>query len=146
MREISSYNQIYLPLGEMLQLDRVCELDGPKIVCEADLADHWVFRLHFPGDPIFPGTLIIEGAGQTIAVWAWENGLRGRPRLARASAEFHSPVAPEDGTLAYHATVRRRRNLCVAQIEVRVRERLVASIEGTLLVLTPEASGDVART
>lgn len=118
----------------MLQIDRVVELDGSRIACETDLPDNWVFEVHFPGDPIFPGSLMIEGAGQAIAIWAWENGLRGDPRLVRVAAEFRSPVYPQDRVLTYVAEIRNRRNLCIGRVEVSAAGRPVAAIEETLVV------------
>ncbi|MFN2433052.1 MAG: 3-hydroxyacyl-ACP dehydratase FabZ family protein [Gemmatimonadota bacterium] len=121
-------------MGQMLQVDRVIDLSPQGIVCETDLAGHWVFGVHFPGDPIFPGSLIVEAAGQTIALWAWENGMRGDPRLVRVGAEFRSPVRPQDAVLTYSATIRRRQSLCVGRVAVSARGRQVALIEESLVV------------
>ena len=85
----------FLPVAQMRQITRVTALEGIGIEGEVELGpDHWVWRQHFPGDPIFPGTLLIEAAGQLIALWAWGQGARGRPRLVRTSADFHNPVEP----------------------------------------------------
>jgi 3-hydroxymyristoyl/3-hydroxydecanoyl-(acyl carrier protein) dehydratase len=81
----------FLPIAQMRQIARVTELEGPCIVAEVDLGpQHWVYAQHFPGDPIFPGTLMIEAAGQVVALWAWANGHRwhrrsrvGRDRCVR---------------------------------------------------------------
>ena len=137
MRHISEYANIFLPVGQMLQIDRVCEVTGDRVVCEADLEHSWVFPLHFPGDPIFPGSLLIEGAGQAIAIWAWENELRGEPRLVRVQAEFRSPVRPGDAVLTYVGAVRRRRNICVGSVSVLCGGRPVAQVKGSLVVTTP---------
>jgi 3-hydroxymyristoyl/3-hydroxydecanoyl-(acyl carrier protein) dehydratase len=139
MRHISEYANIFLPVGQMLQIDRVCEIKGDRVVCETDLEHSWVFPLHFPGDPIFPGSLLIEGAGQAIAIWAWENELRGDPRLVRVEAEFRSPVLPEDGVLTYIGTIKRRRNICVGFVSVLCGGRQVAQVKGSLVVTAPAA-------
>ncbi|MGQ0560788.1 MAG: 3-hydroxyacyl-ACP dehydratase FabZ family protein [Gemmatimonadota bacterium] len=96
MREIAACSDIFLPAGQMLMIDRICECTARSIVCETRLTNHWVFPLHFPGDPIFPGSFIIEGAGQAVAAWAWEQGMRGAPRLVKAAARFKSPVSCSD--------------------------------------------------
>jgi 3-hydroxymyristoyl/3-hydroxydecanoyl-(acyl carrier protein) dehydratase len=143
VRHISQYDGIFLPVGQMLQIDRILELDARRIVCEADLAGNWVFPLHFPGDPIFPGSLLIEGAGQAIAIWAWENDLRGDPRLVRVEAEFRRPVVPEDEVLTYVGTMRRRRYLCIGTVEVLAGGRPAAMVKGSLMVTraaSPEAT------
>ncbi len=140
VRHISDYRDIFLPIGRMLQIDRVREVGSDRVVCETDLAENWVFPLHFPGDPIFPGSLLIEGAGQAIAIWAWENDLRGDPRLVRVEAEFRSPVVPEDLMLTYVGTVKRRRNICIGSVEVLARGRKVALIKGTLALTSASAA------
>jgi 3-hydroxyacyl-[acyl-carrier-protein] dehydratase len=144
LRDIREYAGIFLPTGVMLQVDRVVEVSGERIVCEADLSNNWVFPLHFPGSPIFPGSLLIEGAGQTIAIWAWENDLRGDPRLVRVQAEFRCPVIPEHGVITYAGTVRRKRNLCVGRVDVLVDGRVAAHVEGSLIVTAPASNGGAA--
>jgi 3-hydroxymyristoyl/3-hydroxydecanoyl-(acyl carrier protein) dehydratase len=141
MRDIREYAGIFLPVGAMLQIDRVVEVAGDRIVCETDLSDNWVFPLHFPNSPIFPGSLLIEGAGQTIAIWAWENELRGDPRLVRVRAEFRCPVIPEHGVITYAATVRRKRNLCVGSVDVLANGRVAAHVEGSLIVTSSAGNG-----
>lgn len=145
MRDIREYAGIFLPAGAMLQVDRVVEVSGDRIVCEADLAGNWVFPLHFPNSPIFPGSLLIEGAGQTIAIWAWENEMRGDPRLVRVSAEFRCAVVPEHGVLTYAATVRRKCNLCVGQVDVLANGRVAARVQGSLIVTATPSNGGAVR-
>ena len=116
----------------MLQIDRVMEVTGDAVRCEMDLAHHWVFPLHFPKDPIFPACLMIEAAGQAIAIWAWHHKLEGKPRLARVGASFESAVRPEDGILSFTGTIRRRRNICVGRVELFCGDRRVAEVEETL--------------
>ncbi len=116
----------------MLQIDRVCEVIDAGMLCEMDLPEHWVFPLHFPEDPIFPACLMIEAAGQAIAIWAWHNKIVGKPRLARVSAFFEGAVRVEDGILSLKGKVRRRRNVCVGKVELFCGERRVAVVEETL--------------
>ena len=126
----------FLPVGQIRQVSRVTELTDTVIAGEVDLGtEHWVYAQHFPGDPIFPGTLMIEAAGQLVALWAWAHGQRGRPRLVRTSAEFHSPVHPGTPRLLLRAEVRRKRNLHFATISLRVEGLQVASVTAVLAVL-----------
>lgn len=127
--------QVYLPVEQMLQIDRVMEITGKSVRCEMDLPLHWVFPLHFPKDPIFPACLMIEAAGQAIAIWAWHNRMEGHPRLARVEASFVSPVLPEDKIMTFSGTIRRRRNICVGSVEIHVDGRRVAQVEETLAVV-----------
>src|SRR5471030_1723125 len=116
----------------MLQIDRVMEVAADGVRCEMDLAGHWVFPMHFPNDPIFPACLMIEAAGQAIAIWAWHHQLPGNPRLARVRASFTSAVHPQDHVLTVRATVRRRKQICIGHVELSIGERRAAEIEETL--------------
>ncbi len=116
----------------MLQIDRVMEVTGEGLRCEMDLGQHWVFPLHFPNDPIFPACLMIEAAGQAIAIWAWHHQVPGSPRLARVQASFESAVRPDDGLLSFVGKIRRRKNICVGVVELFCGTRRVAHVEETL--------------
>lgn len=126
----------FLPVAQMRQISRVTQIEGPAITGEVDLGtNHWVFPQHFPDDPIFPGTLMIEAAGQLVALWAWAQGQRGRPRLVRTSAEFHSPVRPTNDQLRLRAEVRRKRHLNFATIAIWADTTQVATLEAVLAVV-----------
>jgi 3-hydroxymyristoyl/3-hydroxydecanoyl-(acyl carrier protein) dehydratase len=126
----------FLPVAQMRQITRVTALDGLHIAAEVALgAEHWVYAQHFPEDPIFPGTLMIEAAGQLVALWAWTRGLRGRPRLVRTSAAFHAPVDVAAPRLELDAEVRGKRHLQFGTVELRAQGRHVATIDIVLAVL-----------
>jgi 3-hydroxymyristoyl/3-hydroxydecanoyl-(acyl carrier protein) dehydratase len=126
----------YLPVQLMRQVARVTALEGASITGEVDLgSEHWVYAQHFPGDPIFPGTLIIEAAGQLVALWAWADGQRGRPRLVKTSAEFRAPVEIADPQLVLDAVVKRKRHLNFADVTVRTQRQVVASVSMVLAVV-----------
>ena len=126
----------FLPVAQMRQITRVIALDGPRITAEVELgADHWVYAQHFPNDPIFPGSLMIEAAGQLVALWAWAQGHRGRPRLVRTTAAFHQPVTPPTPLLELRAEVRGKRHLQFGNIELFAEHRHVATVEAVLAVL-----------
>jgi 3-hydroxymyristoyl/3-hydroxydecanoyl-(acyl carrier protein) dehydratase len=131
----SKLEAIFLPTGQMLQLDRVLHLHGNKLVAEFNVRNHWVFPMHFPSDPIFPGSLLIEAAGQAVAVWAWHAGLRGKPRMLRVAAKFKHPVLPGDDKVALYAEVQQRRNICLGTVELSSRGRTVAEVRPMILVL-----------
>ena len=116
----------------MLLIDRVVEVADDEITCEMDLGDHWVFEHHFPGDPIFPASLMIEAAGQAIAIWCWHNGIKGKPRLARVKADIESGARPEDGMLVFQARMRQRGKFCMGEVELHCGDKRVAVIAETL--------------
>lgn len=127
---------MFLPVGEMLQVDSVLEADDSRVVCEVDAGPgHWVYPLHFPGDPIFPACLLIEAAGQAVAIWGWHNGLRGKPRLARVNAELSSPVTQEDGRITLTGRVRRKRHICIGTVDITAAGRAVGRVEMALAVV-----------
>jgi 3-hydroxymyristoyl/3-hydroxydecanoyl-(acyl carrier protein) dehydratase len=128
----------FLPIAQMRQVTCVTAFEGATIVGEADLGPHhWVWPQHFPDDPIFPGSLMIEAAGQLVALWAWGEGARGRPRMVRANAEFQSPVSRWTPKLVLKGEVRRRRNLYFGTVTLWTEETQVARVEAVLAVLDP---------
>jgi 3-hydroxyacyl-[acyl-carrier-protein] dehydratase len=98
------------------------------------------FLGHFPGRPVFPGVLMIEGMAQTAGVLCIRSrGKPGRPKavyfLTVDKAKFRRPVGPGD-TLEYHMTkIRRRNNMWWFRGEAKVAGQIVAEAElGALLV------------
>lgn len=128
--------QSFLPVAQMRQVNRVTAFEGELIAGEVDLGSgHWVWPQHFPDDPIFPGSLMVEAAGQLVALWAWGNGARGRPRMVRAGAEFQSPVSRWIPKLILKAEVRRKRHLYFGTVWISTEQTQVASVEAVLVVL-----------
>jgi 3-hydroxymyristoyl/3-hydroxydecanoyl-(acyl carrier protein) dehydratase len=129
-------DRTYLPTGPLRQISRVTDLDSDRIVGEMDLSpSHWVYAGHFPGDPIFPGCLVVEAAGQIVALWAWAGGQRGRPRYVRATARFQGEVRPSHQRLVLTAKVQRKRNLNFGTVTVAEGDRPIAAVEVVLAVL-----------
>jgi 3-hydroxymyristoyl/3-hydroxydecanoyl-(acyl carrier protein) dehydratase len=135
MTSLVDLDETFLPVGPMRQVTRVSSFDGQTIVCEMSIEPHWTYAGHFPGDPIFPGSLIIEAAGQATALWAWLDGQRGKPRMVKAAAEFRAPAGPRDATLTLHVTVKKKRNLNFGAISVRIRDQEIASISNCIAVV-----------
>lgn len=126
----------------MRQISRVTDLAGATIVAEIDLGpEHWVYSQHLPGDPVFPGSLIVEAAGQLVALWAWAEGQRGRPRLVRANAEFRRAVEAAEPRLVLRGEVMRRRHMHFATIAVEAAGVPVASVSVVLAVIPAAAPG-----
>jgi 3-hydroxymyristoyl/3-hydroxydecanoyl-(acyl carrier protein) dehydratase len=135
-RELDSLDHTFLPVGHMRQISRVMALDGPRIAGIVELSPGpWIWPQHFPSDPIFPGSLIIEAAGQLVALWAWAAGHRGRPRLVRTSAKFHHPVTPAAARIELEGEVRSRRHLLLGIVEAAAGSTIVARVEIGLAVL-----------
>lgn len=125
----------YLPVGNMLQIDRVYNITEKGLTAEMDLAKHWVFPLHFPSDPIFPGSLMIEAAGQAVAIWAWHYHLKGDPRMAKVKAEFFAPSLPHDNILRFETKVVKRNHICFGKVNIYTNQKLVSLIEPVITIV-----------
>ncbi|MEP9366944.1 3-hydroxyacyl-ACP dehydratase FabZ [Xanthobacter sp. VNH20] len=92
------------------------------------------FQGHFPGNPVMPGVLIIEGMAQTAGVIC----ILSKPErpadlppplvyfMTIDEAKFRRPVVPGD-VLEYHMTkISRRRNMWWYRGEAKVGGELVA--------------------
>lgn len=128
-------DQTFLPVGQMRQLTDVASFGADEIVCGMRLEKHWTYPIHFPDDPILPGSLIIEAAGQTTALWAWLSGQRGRPRMLKANAVFRLPARPEHCALTLRATIKRKRNLNFGAVSVRIGDQEIATVDNCIAVI-----------
>jgi 3-hydroxyacyl-[acyl-carrier-protein] dehydratase len=90
------------------------------------------FQGHFPGNPVFPGVLILEGMAQTagvICVRASDQHAGLVYFLTIDKAKFRKPVVPGD-VLEYHVTkIKHRRNMWWYRGEAMVGGHVVAEAE-----------------
>ena len=88
------------------------------------------FQGHFPGRPVMPGVLLIEGMAQTAgALCVASRPAGGKPSVVYLmtvdKAKFRRPVAPGD-QIKYHMTrIAKRRNMWWFRGEARVEGTLV---------------------
>jgi 3-hydroxyacyl-[acyl-carrier-protein] dehydratase len=100
------------------------------------------FQGHFPGRPVFPGVLMIEGMAQTagalcVLSGSAEQGSKQVFFLTIDKAKFRRPVLPGD-TLEYHMTkLKRRNNMWWFRGEAKVAGTIVAEAElGAMIAIS----------
>jgi 3-hydroxyacyl-[acyl-carrier-protein] dehydratase len=92
------------------------------------------FMGHFPGNPVFPGVLMIEGMAQTAGVICirFVGGQGQSPNvffLTIDKAKFRKPVVPGD-TIEYHMTrIARKKKMWWFRGEAKVAGQVVAEAE-----------------
>lgn len=115
----------------ILMVDRIVEMEtGKRAVGLKNVSNNEpVFQGHYPGNPIFPGVLIIEAMAQTGAVALMTlPELAGRVPLFAGidEAKFKRPVYPGDQLRLEVEIVGMKRGLGIGGAKAYVGETLVA--------------------
>ena len=125
-----------------LMVDRIRDINGDDfgIGIKNVTFNEPHFQGHFPGHPVMPGVLLIEGMAQTAgALCVLAQGLSGPPKLVYFmtidNAKFRKPVIPGD-TVEYHVRkIRRRSNIWKFAAEAKVAGVLVAEAEVSAMLV-----------
>jgi 3-hydroxyacyl-[acyl-carrier-protein] dehydratase len=119
-----------------LMVDRIINIRGDEsaVGIKNVTANEPQFLGHFPGNPVFPGVLLIEGMAQTAgAICILAKNLVGKPQVVYFmtidKAKFRKPVTPGD-TIEYHMTkMSQRKSMWWFRGEAKVAGQLVAEAE-----------------
>jgi len=122
-----------------LLVDKIVSMEiGKTIVGYKNISiSEPVFQGHFPGHPIYPGVMILEGMAQAGGILALKSaGLSDEELQSKViyfmsidKAKFRSPVKPGD-KLEYRVDVLKlRKNLIVLDGKAYVNDTLVSEAE-----------------
>jgi 3-hydroxyacyl-[acyl-carrier-protein] dehydratase len=119
----------------MLLVDRVLEIEpGKRIVGIKNVtANEQFFQGHFPGAPVMPGVLIVEGMAQCAAVLILRDIPNREEKLflfgGVDKARFRRPVVPGDQLRFECLILQKRSNSVKIQGTATVNGELVAEAE-----------------
>jgi len=128
-----------------LLVDKVTDMEIEKsVVAYKNVSiSESVFQGHFPGHPIYPGVMILEGMAQAGGILALKSsGLSDEELQSKViyfmsidKAKFRSPVKPGD-RLEYRIEILKlRKNLIVLDGKAYVDDKLVSEAELKAMVV-----------
>ena len=121
-----------------LLVDRILEMDRENQTIKGKknvTMNEEFFNGHFPGHPVMPGVLVIEGMAQCLWVLVMESALGKVPYFAAIeNTKFRNPVRPGD-TLIYDVKVDKvKRNFVKASGKTYVDDAVVAEASFTFVI------------
>ncbi|MGB5867512.1 MAG: 3-hydroxyacyl-ACP dehydratase FabZ [Arcobacteraceae bacterium] len=128
-----------------LLVDKVTDMvEGEDIVAYKNISiSEPVFQGHFPGHPIYPGVMILEGMAQAGGILALKSaGLTDEELQNKViyfmsidGAKFRSPVKPGDKLEYRIKVIKLRKNLIVLDGKAYVDDTLVSEAELKAMVV-----------
>jgi 3-hydroxyacyl-[acyl-carrier-protein] dehydratase len=127
-----------------LMIDKIIDIDSDNsaIGIKNVSVNEPMFQGHFPGNPVFPGVLIIEGMAQTAGAIAIAADKTGGPHVVYMvtvdKCKFRKPARPGD-VIEYHIKkIRRRSAMGWYEARAMVGSTLIAEAEvGAMVMAEP---------
>ena len=122
-----------------LLVDRIIDMDKEEMTITGIknvTINEEFFQGHFPGHPIMPGVLIVEGIAQCLGVLILDDSTDKVPYFAAIeNVKFKAPVRPGD-QLVYEVKVDKlRRNIVKANGVAKVDGKVVTEVSFTFTIM-----------
>ena len=123
-------------------VDRIVEHDpaGRIVAIKNVTGSEEFFEGHFPGQPVMPGVLLMEGLAQAAGIWLLKDAPDPRRLEVHVvgidEAKFRRPAVPGDQLRLEVNVLHRRGSLCRVKGEVKTGEHRVAEARLLLQVAT----------
>lgn len=123
-----------------LLIDRVMDLESGKSINaykNVSISEN-IFQGHFPGHPIYPGVMIVEGLAQAGGILAFKSLSEEEQKdtsnkvvyfMSIDKCKFRAPVTPGDRLDYKISVIKHRGNIWVLKGEAYVDGKLVAEAE-----------------
>ena len=143
-----------LPLPPMLMMDRVTDISGDggaagkgHVVAELDIRpDLWFFPVHFEGNPVMPGCLMLDGLWQLCGFNLGWRGWQGQGfALGCGEVKLTGMIRPDRRLVTYRVdftrVIDRRLKIGVANGRVEADGETVAEVTDMRVGLATQAGG-----
>jgi len=145
MLDVMQIQEILPHRYPFLLVDRITDMEeGKSVIGYKNVSiSEPVFEGHFPGHPIYPGVMILEGMAQAGGILALKsNNLSAKEIKNKViyfisidKAKFRNPVRPGD-RLEYRVDVKKLRgNLIVLEGKAYVEDTLIAEAELKAMIM-----------
>ncbi len=145
MMDVIEIQEIIPHRFPFLLVDRVTEVtNGESLIGYKNITiGEQVFQGHFPGHPIYPGVMILEGLAQAGGILAFKSMDMTKEQAAQKvvyfmsidNAKFRAPVRPGD-RLEYRVTVIKNKGaIWILDGKAYVDDKIVAQAELKAMVV-----------